>query len=59
METKHDHDKKYTIPKVPTPVKAENDILFILKKIYFWVKFLSILSIVAIFMYLIIQILNS
>ena len=58
METIPERDKKYAIPQVPTPLKPENDILIILKKIYFWVKFLSILTIIAIIMYLISQIVN-
>lgn len=58
MATNHDYDKKHIIPQVPKPVKPENDILSILKKIHFWVKFLSILAIVAIILYIITQLVN-
>jgi len=58
METVYKPDKSYTVPQVPSPVKPEYDILSILKKIHFWVRFLSITTIVAIILYLISQVIS-
>ncbi|MCJ7448726.1 MAG: hypothetical protein MUO72_13650 [Bacteroidales bacterium] len=58
METVHRPDKSYTVPQVPTPVKPEFEILSILKKIHFWVKFWSIVTIVAIILFLISQVMS-
>ena len=51
------HEVQHAVPQISVPVKtekSENDILFILKKIHFWIKFWSIVTIVGIIVSLIV-----